>query len=466
MESAVKDIPDTETFQPPDRQGGEPDPVKTISPAGLLVSAVALGCALQVNFGQYHPAALAWLTVAAVTCAMSVLAPGQRLLRLLDAHVGWVTVGALLTQLALLLTRSPGATGRLASGGPLWFFKWGATVGIALACAASFVGSRWRATCVFAMLVTYAALGAWVLRATPSPGVDVIVFQRDGAQALLRGENPYALTFPSPYQDASRFYGPGAVGDGRLLFGYPYPPLSLLMALPGHALGDVRYAQLIAMSAAGALVAFARPGRKLGAGAAAVLLFTPRGFFVLEAGWTEPFAVLLLALTVFVACRRRWSVAVPLGLLVAMKQYLVLSLLVAPLLGRRGVAWKALVIAAAVTVPFALWDLAAFVHSAVLLQFRQPFREDALSYLAGVAHATGWRLPAWVAAGPVIAAVVLLLRKAPRTPAGFAAGLGLVCFALFAFNKQAFCNYYHFVIGSLCCAAGAVRNSQDSDAGF
>ena len=24
----------------------------------------------------------------------------------------------------------------------------------------------------------------------------------------------------------------------------------------------------------------------------------------------------------------------------------------------------------------------------------------------------------------------------------------------FAFNKQAFCNYYHLVIGALCCAAG------------
>ena len=156
----------------------------------------------------------------------------------------------------------------------------------------------------------------------------------------------------------------------------------------------------------------------------------------------------------------------PLGLLVAVKQYLVLGLVVAPLLGRRGMVWKALVVAAAVTVPFALWDVSAFVHSAVLLQFRQPFRDDALSYLAGVAHLTGWRPAAWVALGPVLATAALVLRKAPRTPAGIAAGVGLLCFALFAFNKQAFCNYYHFVIAALCCAAGAVadpRDSQDPD---
>ena len=30
-------------------------------------------------------------------------------------------------------------------------------------------------------------------------------------------------------------------------------------------------------------------------------------------------------------------------------------------------------------------------------------------------------------------------------------------FAFFAFNKQAFCNYYHFVIAALCCAIAAAR---------
>ena len=40
----------------------------------------------------------------------------------------------------------------------------------------------------------------------------------------------------------------------------------------------------------------------------------------------------------------------------------------------------------------------------------------------------------------------------PRTPAGFAGGVALVYFAFFAFNKQAFENYYFFVIGALCCA--------------
>ena len=42
---------------------------------------------------------------------------------------------------------------------------------------------------------------------------------------------------------------------------------------------------------------------------------------------------------------------------------------------------------------------------------------------------------------------------APRTAAGFAGSVGLVMLVFFAFSKQAFANYYFFVIGALCCAA-------------
>jgi hypothetical protein len=435
--------------------------VRALSPAGLVLAAVALGGAVQVNFGQYHFGALRWLTVALMLVLSSVAAPRSRLLRALDRNVVWVIGTGLCLQFILLLSRSPGATGALAGrGATLWPFHAGILIGACLAAGAVLLRGRAGRACLFAMLLTHAALGTWVLRAAPNPGVDVIVFQRDASRVLLHGENPYAITFPNPYSDPERFYAPGAINEGRLNFGYPYPPLSLLMALPGYVLGDFRYAQLAAMTAAGALVALARPGR-IATAAAAVLVFTPRGFFVLEAGWTEPFGVLLLAATVFVACRRPKGLPVPLGLLFAVKQYLVLGLFLVPLLPaglrrkHRPLAWKAVAVAAFVTLPLALWDLPAFVRSAVLLQFRQPFREDSLSYLAGLFHETGWRGPAWIAFAITIPTIVFCLRRCPRTPAGFAAALGLACFAFFAFNKQAFCNYYHLVIGALCCAAGA-----------
>ena len=53
--------------------------------------------------------------------------------------------------------------------------------------------------------------------------------------------------------------GPGIARDVQC--GYFYLPMSLLLAIPGYLLGDVRYSNLIALEIAGALIAFARPSR-------------------------------------------------------------------------------------------------------------------------------------------------------------------------------------------------------------
>jgi hypothetical protein len=424
--------------------------------ACLSVCAVALGCGLQVNFGQYHPAALLWVTVALIGGGLCIAKPDARVVRALESRRVPVLLLALVVQFVLLLTRSPGASGWLAGETHLLPFRLGIVLAAAVTWAGVCAAGGWRTLALACLLLVHALLGVWVLRAAPDPGIDVCLFQREAAAALLRGDNPYAVTFADPYRDSSGLYGPGVSQDGRLTFGYPYPPLCLLLVTPAHLLGDFRYAQLAAMTLAGGLVASARPGR-VGFAAAALLLFTPRGFFVLEAGWTEPFAVVFLAATVFCACRSRRSLPVPLGLLVASKQYLAMVLLAAPLLRprRRVLLLKVVSVAAVVTLPLALWNAGAFIHSALLLQFRQPFRADSLSYLVPLSHLGFGTPPAWIGFAAAGAAAILALRRCPRTPAGFAAAVGLILLALFAFNKQAFCNYYHLVIGALCCATGA-----------
>ena len=61
---------------------------------------------------------------------------------------------------------------------------------------------------------------------------------------------------------------------------------------------------------------------------------------------------------------------------------------------------------------------------------------------------------AFLAAG---LAVGLALWRLPRTPAGFSAAIATTFFAFFLFNKQAFCNYYFFVVGALCVTVAAWR---------
>src|SRR4029453_1796557 len=95
------------------------------------------------------------------------------------------------------------------------------------------------------VLLSHLKIGYWILSHTTDPFIDVHVFQRDSLAALLAGRNPYAIDFPNLYGDGTPFYGAGLTAGGRVLFGYIYPPINLLLALPGHLLaGDHRYSHL------------------------------------------------------------------------------------------------------------------------------------------------------------------------------------------------------------------------------
>jgi hypothetical protein len=302
---------------------------------------------------------------------------------------------------------------------------------------------------------------------TADPFIDVYVFHRDSSNALLNATNPYGITFPDIYWPKSDYYGPGISVNGRLQFGYPYLPLSLFMAFPAHVLGgDARYSQAVAVALAALLMGYAKPGRRAFL-AAGLFLFTPRFLHVEEASWTEPFVVLLLAGVVFCACRFPRFMPFVLGLLLAVKQYMFLAIPLTVLLLPRPLKWKdlwnlwwkAATVALVVSLPLILGNFKGFMHSAVTLQFQQPFRDDALSYLAGWKQFTGKQLPAGMSFLAALAAIGICLWKAPRSAGGFAAAMALTFMAFFAFNKQAFCNYYYFVIGAMCCAVAVGENT-------
>ena len=86
------------------------------------------------------------------------------------------------------------------------------------------------------------------------------------ARELLQHRNPYEMTFPDIYHSTlpghQPVYGPGLVVNDRVQFGFPYPPVSLLLATAGYAVaGDHRYAQAVALMLAGAFAGYCHPGR-------------------------------------------------------------------------------------------------------------------------------------------------------------------------------------------------------------
>jgi hypothetical protein len=427
-----------------------------------LAAAGALGKAIHEGNGALAPRAIVYLSVGLALVLTAVVVPRLAALSAAGHRLTYVAASlVLMVGFAELATSPPGYTA-IAYPPLTWFLGW-------LAVAALLVGGLltqrpflgWLH--VPALVAVHVVLGLYVLKACPEPHIDVFYFQRDSSAALLHGQNPYALSFPNIYGDATPFYGPGMSVAGRTRFGFLYPPLSLFMVLPGHLLGDYRFALVAATALSALLMAYARPGG-VGPIACAVFLFSPRIYFVLEQGWTEPLVVLLLSGVVFAGCRAPRLVPFVYGLFLASKQHMVLGVpLGIKLLRERGARPAvrlygiALFLAAIVTLPLALWNIPAFWKDVVAFQVHQPFRADALSYLAYWASLGHAAPPVWIAFAVAALGVAVAAWRTPRSPAGFALGFVLVFFLFFAFNKQAFANYYFLVIGALCMTAAAVK---------
>jgi hypothetical protein len=427
------------------------------------VSAIALGRAIQIYNGFYHPDAMWWMTVGLVSCLVGVLfhRTTGTVSRVSATLVSVVLIAGIAWQLEQLFTARPGFY--LSDEASLPLFRTGIVAqGVLIACGVANIRPL-RRFWFPALLATSLLLGVWMIKASPEPYIDVVEVHKEALEALLHHRDPYRISFANIYENAEsrKFYNPEAVIGGRLAQAYPYPPPSLLLAVPGHVLfGDYRYSELALLIAAAALIGFA--GRGMPAMlAAAMLLTTPRIWFVIEEGWTEPVGLFLLVLTVFLMRRVPIAAGWTAGLFAMTKQYFavtafaILRLIFIRRKQWHWIAFGVVIAAAAVTLPFALWHPNAFMRNVVWLQMREPFRIDSLSYLAWAAlRGMGQGSFVWAIGAGVVGAIISAIATR-NTPEGFSASVALTTFAFFAFGSKAFCNYYFFVIGALCCAIAA-----------
>ena len=332
------------------------------------------------------------------------------------------------------------------------------------------VDVRWRSVELAVVIGGHFVLMAFMIAISGPPDIDVYDFQQQASAALLSGENPFGLRFLNTAGPDSPYYSPEVIEGDRLKFGFIYPPLSLLLALPGYAIaGDYRYAALAALSITAALIAFMRPGA-LAAGATLLVLFAPLTQFVLYWGWTDPFVVMLLAVTACMATRQAAATPVAVGLLIASKQYvaplLVLAIVVLREVRRRvGVPAMVLVpvsVALLTVIPFLAWDAASFIYSTVTTHILQPFREDSLSVPGVLARAGLGHLPEWLGFGIAGITLAIVAWRAPRTVAGFCGGCAVVLMAFFLFGKQAFLHYYFLPLVAFAIALSLGDGEDDS----
>ena len=446
-------------------------PVEPHRPA-LVVSAALLGDALQLSDGFYGLAPIALVTVALALAWLALIAPRalNAVLPDRDRAVAQVILAVVVMQLLLI------------SAAPIGFYfrhpmPWqhpGFVPGLVVAglgiLAATLAGPR-----------------RWLRLAAADRGggrrdvagrahlpwlADAGHRRRPGAPRRLCGARPRRESLQHDLhrhlrRHASSSIRPGWPSTDASCTAFPYPPLSLAMAWPGHLAGDFRYAELAALVAAAAFAIAAGRASAVAIGAAAVLLFTPRAFFALEQAWTEPFAIVWVAGAIWAAATRRpLAAAAFLGLAVATKQYLALAVPAAWLLGtdratsRRAVATTVGV--AGIALLPALGDLSGFLHSAVMVQVREVLRMDSLSLAVPWAERTGAPMSGAAYAALVLASAGLAVWRAPATPSGLAAALAVTLFTAFAFGKKAFCNYYVMVLAVLVLAIAVRRTATET----
>jgi hypothetical protein len=472
---------------------------RALSTLALVLFAVSLSHAIDINSGQFSRWALFWLTVSIFFCLLAIVNP--RVEGLDEFCRRWtplIFVLLIAEQAYDLLREIGGAQSQIA-------LAFGTITVLGLSQFFHIGRLRWPLMAIMVLAFCVAGKVAFSTPPYKYPGIDVFMFQSGASYGVMHGISPYAVPYPNVYPPNTPFYGPGIVehvgniapgfgdlwhrilpeivdvggrypigsqyqrligDDGTLSVGCPYPPLSVLMAIPGYVLGgDVRYSHLLAMGLSAALIVLTRPTR-LAALAATFLLLMPRGLYVLELSWTEPFLVLTFSLVMFCACRWHKALPIALGLYLSTKQYTILTVPLLPLLISGpdkwktvgGVLVKAVVVVAVINLPFLIWDAHGFFRSLVEFQFMQSLRTDALSYLAFLHHRlNGFVPPTWMSLVPLVVVIPLSLRRASSSPAGFAAAVTAVHLLFFAFNKLAFCNYYYFVIGTACWGIGAAR---------
>ncbi len=332
---------------------------------------VSLGNYLEDGF--YGRPGLLLISAAIAVCASTLHVQRRAWARSGPPRLGFgVPWGALLAQTWLLV--------HSAAGAPT------IQVGIALVGALTLVQSldlkRWRVPAFAATALLFAVVAS-MASITRDPQIDVFTFQQTAANALEHGADPYAVRIHNLYTPTTQNYGPGVVDlqTNTLTYGLPYPPFSLLLVLPAHAIGgDIRYADVAAIAIAAALIVLSRPTRWTGLVASAFLL-TPEVFFLISSAWTE--ALMVFTFSVVMSAALRWRAVLPyalLGAFFATKQSSILAvplvwlLLDEPVCLRAYLAMmaKAAFVALLLTVPFFIWNPDGFWRSVVMWQFIQP----------------------------------------------------------------------------------------------
>ncbi len=420
------------------------------APAGYVASvgvALALGLGTAINNGDFSHDGLVYVALALACAGWGIFSSWRgRSIRVADA--GLLLWGGLVAFVFIGWLDHHGIGSETAAWTRRNAEMWCALI-VVCAYAPSAAGMREPRVIAEARFLLVMALalrmGVDVIASSPEPRIDVFQLLRSGAQALHRGENPYAVVSVP------------ATGGPAPTVPYAYPPGSLLASwLTFEAFGDVRYAALGSVLVAGVL---ARATAKhlspeLPAlhhdGAALLMVLFPKWPMIVQRAWVDPISLGLLAYVGYASVRgHRMRAAVALGLAISTKQPMFFFgfLAMALLRWRWRDGFLCAAVAAAVCLPFALANPAAFWFANYTFHAALPPRPDSLSMAALLAEMGGIVVPTLVPFALAASVVALAATKLRDRSTLYFLSAALLFLVFFTFGKQAFVNYHFFIAG-------------------
>jgi hypothetical protein len=422
-----------------ERADEQPSPALPFGYAPMLLVSFLCGMAITFNRGAYSDGALALVLIALGVLVFCLIESCRRPVsiernpRMLLVLV-WLGLVAMAfyawNDEIIIYPVQPWNAGRNAQIAAL----------LLLTTYAPFLTGRWREPKAlrlarfgaFALIVAIA--GADVMKASPTPRIDVWTVQQDGAAALKAGKNPYT-------EVAERDTGPRVAEDVP----YVYPPTQLYLTLPAYILAkDVRFTMLTALLLAGLgmryITARARTGLpSIAEDAPALYLWLmTKTFLILEQAWVDPVQVMLITMvcSAYVA-RLPLLTAVLLGVVLSAKQTMFWAVgLTGVILRFDKKQWITTTsVGAALVLPFVILDFRALKHANFDFLSHLPSRPDALTFNSWYLRKFGHELPG--ALGFVLAATVTGASMWWMKPsvARLTIALAATYAVFFAFNK-------------------------------
>jgi hypothetical protein len=308
-----------------------------------------------------------------------------------------------------------------------------------------FVAVRWgraplAAAAVSAVIALAIAARFTIVAWDMEPGFDVHLIQEAAGKALLAGQNPYL----------THIYDSG----------YPYWPLSAVLAAAGLVFGDARWGLLVADGVTvAAFIAIARnvgaPGR-VGAVAAALLLWNASGLYMTWQSLPEPAVIALSAVGIAILTRpapRGWLAGVAFGLAIATKQ-LALGLLPFLLISRnprqRVVFATATVVSGVIVLAFLALAPSQFIEGSIASHLVEPARTYAINLLDPLPGIVPRLNVPFVVTAVVALGIGLAVRlRWPDAIDGWLAASTALLMVAFALIGISFLNYYQIPLALL-----------------